>query len=900
MPQLKPIYVEDPSLRHVKQCMQGTITLNDQEFTPIPNVNYRNDYVKILYMIADGQLDEKSTLRELVLKDLWFLVYFGLGVYVANHKFWVNACNLVQDGPKTNTLDIWAREHGKAIDYNYPVLTSEGWKIHGQLSVGDKVFHPSGKRINVIAVSEVFYNTLCYEVLFTDGSSVVCSGDHLWEVWKKSRRRISGTKNEREYRDRSLLTTRELSNYDHKPDERYSVRLSDSLDFGESSDLLIMPYTLGAWLGDGTSDSSGFTSADSGVVDRIALDGYEIYPTKTKYRYTITNLRPKLRELNVLNNKHIPEQYLRSSKDSRRELLQGLMDTDGTVDGLGTASFSNTNKLLAEQVYFLCHSLGLSPRFVERNKNINQSPYIFYEVRFQAYKKDNVFHLERKQNRAKDGKREYRGKYISSVKLVETVPTRCIQVDSEDGLYLVGHDFITTHNSTIITQAETIQYILNFPTKTTAIFSYTRDAAAIFFNDIKNQLETNEFLLALFPDILFPEGNPRHNRWNSDGICVKRRFSLKECTLEPWGLIQGMPTGRHFDRRIYDDISTLDLANSPDLMRQTKDKFDLSENIGKEGGTRRVIGTPYHHDDVLMYLRNQRKGDGTPLWFIREMPATEDGTYDGAPVLLSPERIEILKQNKRAFNSQQLLDPTPTEDRRLNYGFVNIVTKKQIPENLYKVMTVDPAGDFEKRTGKLKDRTDSWGIWVVGFDRRLSSQGNIMAYILDGFVSPMRWVDAFEKISQIYLRNGLIAKLGVEKVGLQSFETEVSNSLKSKGRIVTKENGRLVVLSPAGRSKQERIEGLVPPLEEGRINMWEGVDILARQSLEDEMEKFPFYRDDGLDALSYAFDLVRDYRFSVQNETEEDSEDEKARAIRERSESRYKRRETTTKNWMSR
>jgi replicative DNA helicase len=58
------------------------------------------------------------------------------------------------------------------------------------------------------------------------------------------------------------------------------------------ADLLVPPYTLGAWLGHGTSQQSNITTIDSGIIDRIRQDGFEVTEVAGQYRYSITKPRP--------------------------------------------------------------------------------------------------------------------------------------------------------------------------------------------------------------------------------------------------------------------------------------------------------------------------------------------------------------------------------------------------------------------------------------------------------------------------------------------------------------------------------------------------------------------------------------------------------------------------------
>ena len=110
--------------------------------------------------------------------------------------------------------------------------------------------------------------------------------------------------------------------------------------------------------------------------------------------------------------------------------------------------------------------------------------------------------------------------------------------------------------STIITFGYSIFRILNDPEVTIGIFSHTRPAAKGFLDWIKREFESNALLLECFPDILYANPQKESPRWSlDDGIIVKRQTNPKECTVEAWGLVDSMPTGRHYSERVYDDVS---------------------------------------------------------------------------------------------------------------------------------------------------------------------------------------------------------------------------------------------------------------------------------------------------------------------------------------------------------
>ncbi|MFF0231705.1 replicative DNA helicase [Micromonospora sp. NPDC005252] len=239
--------------------------------------------------------------------------------------------------------------------------------------------------------------------------------------------------------------------------------------------LPIPPYTLGAWLGDGSSADSRITTVDPGILRRIEEDGFEIRQSRSvSTLYTIlpkscpvcdrrrngcvacgnrpSSLVRSLRESGVLNVKHIPEAYLRASEGQRRALLAGLLDTDGTVTGTGNVQFTSTSERLAADVYELIVSLGyrcsISLKAVEGRK---PETSVAYNVNFTTT--DEVFGLARKRDahvarRRGEGPARTGCRFIVDVRPVPSVPVRCVTVDNDDHLYLAGRSMIPTHNST--------------------------------------------------------------------------------------------------------------------------------------------------------------------------------------------------------------------------------------------------------------------------------------------------------------------------------------------------------------------------------------------------------------------------------------------------------------------
>jgi hypothetical protein len=412
--------------------------------------------------------------------------------------------------------------------------------------------------------------------------------------------------------------------------------------------------------------------------------------------------------------------------------------------------------------------------------------------------------------------------------------------------------------STIITTAETVQAILRNPECTTAIFSFKKPAADKFLDAIRKTLE-KETLIKLFPEILYEKPDTQAPVWSlQSGIRVKRRStSRRENTVEAFGLVEGMPTGGHYDRRIYDDIETADLAKSPDQLNMCFSQLEYSEFLGVDGGIVRIIGTYYNHAGPLVRIQNKKDKEGNFIYTTRVVPGSDDGTASGKPVLVSAQRWRELQAGEH-FNQQILCDPTPAYDRNLASEYLRPIERRFIPNDLLKFMLIDPAGDQSTQSGE-----DSWAMGVFGVERSSDEIGASNVYILDLEISPHKHSDAIEAATRMYLRNGVIQALAIEKVGQSTAEIHVANALRAANRSVSVETGSLIILKPQGRKKEDRIvSALQWPLNNNKWFYAADVEISYVARLKDEMDKFPFWHDDGLDICAYLYDILKDYRFS--------------------------------------
>lgn len=335
----------------------------------------------------------------------------------------------------------WNAQYMQALALHTPIPTPNGWTTMGELQVGDYVFSADGKPVLVTWKSPVYEARPTYYVETDDGASVQADADHLWEVQTM---RADGP--------RMVKTTKWLYDRQEKravkgvAKRRPRIRQSDPWDLPNAA-LPIDPYVLGAWLGDGTRSSAQFTSSEADAVwwsEEFTRLGYGLKAYAKMYSYRIAGAIEGLRAAGVLDNKHVPLQYLRASRTQRLAVLQGLMDTDGHCQ-LGQAQFANTNLELVWGVEQLVLSLGGKPCTTSFESTAGGfakgAGKTCYKVSF--YLKD-AFRMPRKAVKARN-KHTKHGRFVS-VRHAPVADTVCIRVANPDGLFLAGERCLVTHN----------------------------------------------------------------------------------------------------------------------------------------------------------------------------------------------------------------------------------------------------------------------------------------------------------------------------------------------------------------------------------------------------------------------------------------------------------------------
>lgn len=352
-----------------------------------------------------------------------------------------------------NRSVIWAHpEVGKPLCVSEFLPTAKGMLQIKDVHVGDTVYGSDGKPTKVTWESDIYKDKDNYRLEFDDGSMVVADADHVWKVQSRQDRH-----NHRPYR---TVTTAEMAVRVTLSDGRcnWSIPITAAVEYPEQQ-LAIDPYTLGAWLGDGNSRGPRLTMHEDDIEVFNCIEakhpGGHVYEDQIKPHIKRPRIGPvceimsSLKFYDVIKNKHIPEVYLRGSVSQRKELLAGLLDTDGSVSR-AMVEFCNTNKRLAYDVLSLVRSLGHKARMrVDRarcnGKDCGERYRVFFTPNCQVFKLNRkAVALEAQQKRHKNQTTSI--KYVTAIVPVGKKDTKCIAVDNNDHTFLVGDHYTVTHN----------------------------------------------------------------------------------------------------------------------------------------------------------------------------------------------------------------------------------------------------------------------------------------------------------------------------------------------------------------------------------------------------------------------------------------------------------------------
>lgn len=356
---------------------------------------------------------------------------------------------------------------GKAIPLSANVLTPNGWVKNGDLKVGDFVSTPFGKSAKILQIFDHKDKDI-YRIKTSDGRVTECSYEHLWAIrTKKQKAKFNKHKDFR--KNLTVCDTAYLLKMFDEGKKMY-IPIPHAQEFSEK-EYVIHPYVMGVLIGDGcisdktlntTKRCLTISNTENDIVAKVysLLDCYKLTIgkgtcNKDLFSYKINEYKGYLNKvgLNVKSyERFIPQEYLWGSIEQRKQLLYGLMDTDGSVGAKNRYSFCTTSKRLCEDFIYLCRSLGYIATVKIDNRRDKYTSGVAYDIGILT--NDIVFSSDKHLRKYRANlekyptlyKRTNDHVYIDSIEKVGVMDARCIFIEDDMHLYIID-DFITTHNS---------------------------------------------------------------------------------------------------------------------------------------------------------------------------------------------------------------------------------------------------------------------------------------------------------------------------------------------------------------------------------------------------------------------------------------------------------------------
>lgn len=688
--------------------------------------------------------------------------------------------------------------HAKGFAEQIPVFTGRGWLEYGSLQVGDTVFGVNGAPTSVTALSRKF-SANC-KVTFTDGSTLFATDEHEWPVFDRTRgewRTLETKYFLAETKFRKPRVLRSAERYIYQLPNRGPISLPERT-------LELHPYVLGVWLGDGTTAAPSVTGAagDRQIISKIEARGYEIssiqiHPQTGVIRTNFAGrLRRELKALGLIGKtKRIPDVYKHSSITQRLELLAGLIDTDGHVDQAGKIRIATVSKILADDIAEVVKWLGWHACIYKGQPGtLGHQPC--YYVGFQPTMDIPTVLPRKRIPRLAPQRRDLA---IAEVERTDYPKKgRCIQVANPDGLYLVGENFIPTHNSDIATRTFAPWYQGKHPKENVMVTSYAADLASDDFGAKIKERFNSDVHLAVFPE----------SRLTRDSHAKTHFNTISGGTFYSVGFKGGI-TGKRLNLLVMDDLikSPADADSEPvqNVLFETY-KGVTKDRMRPQGKMVMCMHRWRPRDVAGRILEWDGTADQGGQWTVLKVPA-EDPPGSGKYLWVEhygKKHYEDIKRDDETWFPKFQQEPAGGSsywfaDRWLNYYDI-----APPPGKFNTYLIVDPAGKPSKKT----DFT-SMHVWAAGQDEKLL----LVDWVLDK-------LDPGERVSMIMalVRKWRPQQVIYEEYGLVSDTYYITEKMKE-----AKMEERFYPI-PVGKkgprhnlSKNERIKGIIPFFRENRI-----------------------------------------------------------------------------------
>lgn len=321
------------------------------------------------------------------------------------------------------------------------VLTESGWKTAGLLTLSDKLVAVDGSYTSIECIQEESPSQL-YRLSFIDNVTITTAADHRWWTLEQSTGYKLGWMLKTTARLAGLKNSHHIPTCQPVPGNKW-----------EGKD----PYVIGLMLGDGT------TVPGAGCVTLYNKDEFILNYVKSelgwnRYKYEGQVERAACTKRKDSESwkdacgrskahfKFVPPELLTADPDTRLDVLQGLMDSDGCADIDGRMSFASVSDRLSADVRYLVRSLGgrSNSGYSDRGPTgLGGGPY--YRTTVSPCGKFIPFKLPRKADRV----HEMNGvnRCLVSVDPTTTGPTIAIRIAHSSHQFVV-QDFIVVHDAT--------------------------------------------------------------------------------------------------------------------------------------------------------------------------------------------------------------------------------------------------------------------------------------------------------------------------------------------------------------------------------------------------------------------------------------------------------------------
>lgn len=681
---------------------------------------------------------------------------------------------------KHKIANLVFRGGAKALSLDTNIYTPDGLKTMGEIQVGDRLFDRNGNITTVTHKSNIFRNQ-CYKFVLEDGTEFIANEDHLHILQKittggKFKEVVMNTK---ELIKSGISFNRKVTdrNPTGKESKWFIPLISKPLQYPEQ-ELLVDPYTLGVILGDGhiTNDGQRIVSISGSKNDleEILNNCQYSYNKLNQDKRTSDNWSTRLlgsgkdmialfgQEYLDSRSKYIPYQYLIGSESQRYALLQGLMDTDGTIQtNNGHCSFTSVSYNLAYNIRYLVKSLGGYASVTEKQNEFGK----FYSVNIHLWDR-NPFKLKRKADLWTPNKKYKRGKRVAIkdvIKLDEVIESQCISVASDTESYIINNTTVT-HNTSVFAEYLVLYLAIfnHLPNLGLCnVIMYVSDSmdngGKSFRMNVQARYEHSKFLQEYIPEAKFTDDNLIFT--NKEG---------KETYIRIFGAASGV---RGFKRNgdrpvlaILDDLISNEIANSKLQLDKVKDTIykDVDNALNPMRNKIILNGTPFNKADPVIEAIESGAWESNVYPVCSQFPC-EPEEFDGAwgerfsYEFIKARYEDAVKLGKvKAFNQELMLRITSEEDRVILDEDISWFNTKDVLDNK-KRYNFYITTDFATSTNRKADFTVI-GVWAV--DNKENR------YLVDGKIGRNLMNDTFNTIFS-FVNKYQPVSVGIEVTGQQ-------------------------------------------------------------------------------------------------------------------------------------